>query len=73
VIKRTMDIAGQAPALVTRHFAVAAWKIKRESPGPIFYRQQRLGMNEREFTLLKFRTMRMDADDGPHRAYIKAS
>jgi exopolysaccharide biosynthesis polyprenyl glycosylphosphotransferase len=75
VIKRAMDIVGATLLLLVTAplFAVAAWKIKRESPGPIFYRQQRLGMNQREFTLLKFRTMRTDADDGPHREYIKAT
>ena len=75
LIKRTMDIVGATIMLLVTAplFAVAAWKITRESPGPIFYRQRRVGMNQREFTLLKFRTMRMDADDGPHRAYIEAS
>jgi exopolysaccharide biosynthesis polyprenyl glycosylphosphotransferase len=75
LLKRTMDIVGASILLVVTAplFAVAAWRIKRESPGPIFYRQCRLGMNRREFTLLKFRTMRMDTDDGPHREYIKKS
>jgi exopolysaccharide biosynthesis polyprenyl glycosylphosphotransferase len=74
LVKRTMDISGDDPVLVTAPLVgFAAWRITRESPGPIFYRQRRLGMNQREFTLLKFRTMRMDADDGPHRAYIKAT
>ena len=75
LIKRTMDIVGATILLLVTAplFAFAAWRIKHESPGPIFYRQRRLGMNQREFTLLKFRTMRMDADDGPHRAYIKAT
>jgi lipopolysaccharide/colanic/teichoic acid biosynthesis glycosyltransferase len=54
-------------------FAYAAWRIKRESPGPVFFRQLRLGMNRHEFTLLKFRTMRTDTEDAPHREYIKAT
>ena len=75
LLKRTMDALGAALLLVVTAplFAFAAWRIKRESPGPVFFRQRRLGMNQREFTLLKFRTMRIDADDGPHRAYIEAS
>ena len=75
LIKRTMDIAGAVFLLLVTSplFAVAAWKIKRESPGPIFYRQRRVGMNQREFTMLKFRTMRIGTDDGPHRAYIEAT
>jgi exopolysaccharide biosynthesis polyprenyl glycosylphosphotransferase len=75
LLKRTMDVVGASLLIFVTSplFAVAAWKIRRESPGPIFYRQRRLGMSRREFTLLKFRTMRMDTDDGPHREYIKKS
>lgn len=39
-----------------------AWLIRRESPGPALFRQLRAGRNGRPFTLLKFRTMRSDAD-----------
>ena len=74
MIKRAMDIVGATVALVLTAplFAFIAWRVKRGSPGPVFFRQQRLGMNQREFTLLKFRTMRVDAGDAPHREYVKA-
>jgi sugar transferase (PEP-CTERM system associated) len=40
--------------------------IKIESPGPVFYRQERVGKNGRMFTVTKFRSMRIDAEkDGP--------
>jgi sugar transferase (PEP-CTERM system associated) len=40
--------------------------IKLDSPGPILYRQERVGENGRPFTLLKFRSMRVDAEEaGP--------
>jgi len=40
--------------------------IKLDSRGPIFYKQERVGKNGRPFTLLKFRSMRVDAEaDGP--------
>ncbi|MGH9968284.1 MAG: TIGR03013 family XrtA/PEP-CTERM system glycosyltransferase [Pyrinomonadaceae bacterium] len=40
--------------------------IKLDSPGPVFYRQERLGKNGRLFTLVKFRSMRTDAEkEGP--------
>jgi exopolysaccharide biosynthesis polyprenyl glycosylphosphotransferase len=40
--------------------------IKLDSPGPVFYRQERVGQNGRLFTLLKFRSMRVDAEEaGP--------
>ena len=42
--------------------AVAALLIKLDSPGPVFYRQQRVGLHGRLFTLLKFRSMRVDAE-----------
>jgi lipopolysaccharide/colanic/teichoic acid biosynthesis glycosyltransferase len=35
--------------------------IRLDSPGPVFFRQRRVGMNGREFTLLKFRSMYQDA------------
>ena len=74
MIKRAMDIVGATVALVLTAplFAYIAWRIKRGSPGPVFFRQRRLGLNQREFTVLKFRTMRVDAGDAPHREYVKA-
>jgi lipopolysaccharide/colanic/teichoic acid biosynthesis glycosyltransferase len=54
-------------------FALLAWRIKRDSPGPVFFRQVRLGMDRREFTALKFRTMKVDTAEGPHREYIEAT
>jgi lipopolysaccharide/colanic/teichoic acid biosynthesis glycosyltransferase len=45
---------------------VAACMIKIESPGPVVYRQTRVGLNGRPFLLLKFRSMRADAErNGP--------
>ena len=54
-----------------RLLSIAAIRIRRESPGPVFFRQTRLGMNRRPFTALKFRTMRVDTDDAEHREYIQ--
>jgi exopolysaccharide biosynthesis polyprenyl glycosylphosphotransferase len=74
-LKRVIDVLGAAALLLLTSpvFAVVAWKIRRESQGPVFFRQRRLGMNQREFTFLKFRTMRTDADEASHRQYIKAT
>jgi sugar transferase (PEP-CTERM system associated) len=45
---------------------VTAILIKLESRGPVFYKQERVGQNGRRFTLTKFRSMRVDAEqDGP--------
>jgi exopolysaccharide biosynthesis polyprenyl glycosylphosphotransferase len=75
LVKRSIDVIGASLLLVLTApiFAIVAWKIRRESPGPVLFRQRRLGMNQREFTLLKFRTMRVDADSEPHRDYIRAT
>lgn len=75
MLKRTIDIAGALVglALSAPIFAYAAWRIHRESPGPVFFRQRRLGAGMKEFTALKFRTMHADTDDAPHRAYIRGT
>jgi exopolysaccharide biosynthesis polyprenyl glycosylphosphotransferase len=74
-IKRTIDIVGASIGLVLAApvFIWAAWRIPRETPGPVLFRQTRLGEGMAEFTMLKFRTMRTDTDPAPHRAYIQQS
>jgi exopolysaccharide biosynthesis polyprenyl glycosylphosphotransferase len=75
VLKRALDVLGASMLLVLTApiFAFAAWRIKRDSAGPVFFRQTRLGLNMREFTVLKFRTMHTDVDDLDHRAYIQTT
>jgi exopolysaccharide biosynthesis polyprenyl glycosylphosphotransferase len=72
--KRLIDVvvASVALALVSPLFALIAWRIKRDSPGPVFFRQTRIGEQMRPFTLLKFRTMVVETDDAPHRDYMQA-
>jgi exopolysaccharide biosynthesis polyprenyl glycosylphosphotransferase len=74
VLKRSIDVAVAVCGLVLTAplFAYIAWRIKRDSPGPVFFRQTRLGLNMREFTALKFRTMGVDTDDAEHREYVKS-
>ncbi len=67
-IKRIVDIAGSTLllALLAPFYLVVAWLIRRDSPGPVIYRQKRIGVDGREFTIFKFRTMRVDAEaNGP--------
>lgn len=69
VVKRFMDVLISCIAVVLLSpllFLVAAL-VKLTSPGPVFYRQERCGLNGRSFNMLKFRTMRVDAekDTGP--------
>jgi Undecaprenyl-phosphate glucose phosphotransferase len=65
VAKRAFDLAfalgvlvGLAPLLL-----LIALAVRLSSPGPIFYRQERMGLDGRRFTILKFRTMRLDAEE----------
>jgi exopolysaccharide biosynthesis polyprenyl glycosylphosphotransferase len=73
LLKRSIDIFGALLGLLVTApvFAYAAWKIKRDSPGPVFFRQTRLGANMREFSVFKFRTMTVDVDEDAHKAFIK--
>ncbi|MCG3128549.1 MAG: UDP-glucose:undecaprenyl-phosphate glucose-1-phosphate transferase [Phycisphaerae bacterium] len=66
--KRAFDVVmgGLFTLLATVPMLVIALAIKLTSRGPVFYRQRRVGMDGREFALVKFRTMRADAEaDGP--------
>jgi exopolysaccharide biosynthesis polyprenyl glycosylphosphotransferase len=61
--KRALDVVLSALALVALApaFLAVAIAIRLDSPGPVLFRQRRVGMNGREFTLLKFRSMFVDA------------
>ena len=58
-IKRTMDIIVSVIALVilAPFFGIIGWLIKRDTPGPVFYRGLRMGRDEKPFKIIKFRTM----------------
>jgi exopolysaccharide biosynthesis polyprenyl glycosylphosphotransferase len=63
-VKRLMDISLSAISLIILAipFAVIALLIKITMPGPVFFRQERLGKDLEPFTVYKFRTMVVDAD-----------
>lgn len=62
--KRAFDIVVGAAVLIATAplLAVTAIAIKLDSPGPVFYRQERVGLHGRPFMLLKFRSMVADAE-----------
>jgi exopolysaccharide biosynthesis polyprenyl glycosylphosphotransferase len=64
VAKRAFDLLVSLLALVLGApvFAAIALAIKLESPGPVFFRQRRIGLNGREFWMWKFRSMCHDAE-----------
>lgn len=65
-MKRMFDILVSAVALVLLSplFVVLAILIKRDSSGPVFYQQERIGYRHRPFKIYKFRTMKSDAESG---------
>ena len=71
VLKRTFDLAVSAAVLVA---ALPLWLliaagVTLTSPGPVLYRDRRIGLGEREFDMLKFRTMHADAAE--HQPYLE--
>lgn len=70
--KRLMDLSISSLLLVLLLpllLAIAA-AIKLTSKGPVFFRQQRVGQHGRQFTFLKFRSMRVGNDASAHRQYV---
>lgn len=66
--KHLLDFFGAAALLIllSPPLAIVALLVKFTSPGPIFFRQQRSGLNGRPFTLYKFRTMVTNAEQLKH-------
>ncbi len=64
VVKRLGDLAGASIGLLIAApvMIAAAVAIRLQGPGPIFFRQERVGLKGRPFTLIKFRSMRADAE-----------
>lgn len=71
-LKRVLDIVGSllALAVLSPIFLLIAVLVKVSSPGPIFFRQIRLGQYGKKFTFFKFRTMYTNCDPAIHQAYV---
>lgn len=68
VIKRALDliISGLVLIIISPLYLFAALKVKLSSPGPIFYKQERIGIYGKPFWIFKFRSMVMNAEEaGP--------
>ena len=74
ILKRTFDllVAALAITLLLPLWLLIALLIKLDSKGPVFYTQERVGMDGRLFLLYKFRTMKAGADPELHREYQRA-
>jgi exopolysaccharide biosynthesis polyprenyl glycosylphosphotransferase len=72
VIKRMLDVVGSLvllTVLIPLLLLIAAL-VKLTSAGPVLFRQTRIGLNARPFTMLKFRTMRVNSDPAVHQKYV---
>jgi exopolysaccharide biosynthesis polyprenyl glycosylphosphotransferase len=83
VFKRLIDLAGAIVGLVlfSPLMVLTALAIKLESPGPVFFIQERMGLDGKPFLMVKFRSMRQDAesqgpgwttDDDPRQTHLGA-
>ncbi len=72
-LKRVMDIVLSLVALMALLplLAAVAVAIKIDSPGPVLFKQERLGRSRKPFTMYKFRSMREDSGDALHREAVK--
>lgn len=71
--KTALDLVASALGLILLSplLALVALAIKVDSPGPVLFRQTRLGLNGVPFAMYKFRSMRSDSDSEIHRRYVE--
>lgn len=74
-LKRVIDVALALVGLILTSplFVYIALRVKRDSPGPVLFRQTRLGQHMQPFTALKFRSMSVDTDTSAHREYVRST
>ncbi|MGF1596690.1 MAG: sugar transferase [Acidimicrobiales bacterium] len=72
-LKRILDVLVAALALILLSplMLLVAVAIRVTSRGPVIFRQTRLGLGQRRFTIYKFRSMRVDADPEIHRRFLR--
>ena len=70
--KRALDVSASALllTLLLPLFLVIAALVKWTSPGPVLFRQRRVGQSARPFTMLKFRTMKVNAEHTVHQKFV---
>jgi len=73
-VKRVVDVIGSAIGLILLSplLLAIALAIKFSSAGPIFYRQERVGLRGKRFTMFKFRSMGAGNDSKIHQDYLKS-
>ena len=73
IFKRSLDIvlATALLAFFALPMLVIAGLIKMVSPGPVLFKQERIGLNKQPFTFFKFRSMYLNCDDSVHKKYVE--
>lgn len=73
-LRRFFDLvfAGAMILVLSPLLIGVAIAVRLDSRGPALFRQRRVGLGRREFTLFKFRSMRLDADPRGHQEYVTA-
>ena len=71
-LKRAIDVVGSLCGLILLSpiFGIIALAVKIDSPGPVIFKQTRLGVKGERFEFYKFRSMHWNTDDRVHREYI---
>ena len=74
ILRRSFDllVAGVLILLLSPILIGVALAVRLDSRGPALFRQRRVGYRDAEFTLFKFRSMRVDADPKGHQEYVTA-
>ena len=74
ILRRAFDVAVAVTLILLLGplLIAVALAVRIDSRGPALFRQRRVGHREREFTLYKFRSMRVDADPRGHKEYVTA-
>jgi lipopolysaccharide/colanic/teichoic acid biosynthesis glycosyltransferase len=73
LVKRAIDLVLGCllVLLLLPVLAAVALAVRWTTPGPVLFRQERVGYLGQPFTMLKFRSMRSDGEDGSHREYVR--
>ena len=71
-LKKAIDVVGSLCGLILLSplFGIIALAVKIDSPGPVLFKQTRLGMKGERFSFCKFRSMHWNTDDQIHREYV---
>jgi lipopolysaccharide/colanic/teichoic acid biosynthesis glycosyltransferase len=71
-LKRSFDVGGSLTLLLLLAplFVVIAALVKLKSPGPVLFRQERVGRGMKPFKMLKFRTMHVNANAAVHQQFV---